>query len=63
MSLLFLAVCLGSLALAIAAFIAHRRLAGEGERAGVTAMLVFVFGWLALILALVTGLFLLSGSA
>ena len=46
--------------LAVAAFAAHRRLAGTGERAGCLSMLAFVVGWLAVVTAVMTGVFLLS---
>jgi cytochrome c oxidase assembly factor CtaG len=45
---------------AVLAFIAHRRLAGSGERPGLVSMIAFVIGWLALLLALITGVFLAS---
>jgi len=45
---------------AAAAFYAHVRLAGEGERPGLISMILFVIGWLAVLLALITGLFLIS---
>jgi len=45
---------------AAAAFSAHGRLAGSGERPGFMSMIAFVIGWLAVLLALITGLFLLS---
>jgi hypothetical protein len=45
---------------AIAAFYAHGRLAGPGERPGLISMLAFVIGWLAILLAIITGLFLAS---
>jgi hypothetical protein len=43
---------------AVLAFIAHRRLAGSGERPGLLSMLAFVIGWLAILLAVITGVFL-----
>jgi hypothetical protein len=46
--------------LAVAAFFAHGRLAGTGERPGCISMVAFVIGWLAVLLALITGLFLVS---
>ena len=55
-----LAVCLVSCAVAIAAFVAHRRLAGTAERAGLLSMLAYVLGVLAVLTALITGGFLLS---
>lgn len=45
---------------AIAAFFAHGRLAGTGERPGCISMIAFVIGWLAVLLAVITGVFLLS---
>lgn len=45
---------------AVAAFIGHGRLAGSGERPGCISMIAFVIGWLAVLLALITGIFLLS---
>jgi hypothetical protein len=45
---------------AVVAFVAHRRLAGTGERPGLVSMIAFVIGWLAVLLALITGLFLVS---
>jgi hypothetical protein len=47
-----------SCAVAVAAFIAHRKLAGSGERPGCISMLAFVVGWLAVLLAVITGIFL-----
>jgi hypothetical protein len=41
-------------------FILHRRLAGAHERAGLWSMLAFVAGWLSVLTAAITGLFLLS---
>jgi len=52
----FTAAC----ALAVAAFVAHRRLAGAGERARCMSMIAFVAGWLAVLTALITGALLLS---
>jgi hypothetical protein len=43
---------------AVAAFWAHGRLAGSGERPGLISMLAFVIGWLAVLLAIITGVFL-----
>jgi len=45
---------------AIAAFYAHGRFAGTGERPGFISMIAFVIGWLAVLLAVITGLFLIS---
>ena len=53
-------MCAAAGGLAVAAFIAHGRLAGPGERAGCISMGAFVIGWLAVLTALVTGFFLLS---
>jgi hypothetical protein len=55
-----LGVFAGSCGLAIAAFVAHRRLAGTGERAGCTSMVAFVAAWIGILTALITGAFLLS---
>jgi hypothetical protein len=49
-----------SCAVAIAGFVAHGRLAGTGERPGLVSMIAFVIGWLAVLLAVITGLFLAS---
>ena len=54
------ATCLGACAVALVAFVAHRRLAGTGEHPGCVAMIAFVIGWLAVLLAAITGLFLLT---
>jgi hypothetical protein len=43
---------------AVLAFLAHRRLAGTAERPGCASMIAFVIGWLAVLLAVITGLFL-----
>jgi hypothetical protein len=51
---------LGACAAAVIAFAAHRRLAGTGERAGCVSMIAFVIGWVAVLLAAITGLFLAS---
>ncbi len=48
----------GSLVLAVASFWAHRAWAGSGERAGFVSMMAFVFGWLCVLTALLTGGFL-----
>ena len=45
-------------AVAVLAFIAHRRLAGTGEWPGCISMIAFVVGWLAVLLAVITGIFL-----
>ena len=45
---------------AVLAFIAHRRLAGSGEHPGLVSMIAFVIGWLAMLLALITGVFLVG---
>jgi hypothetical protein len=50
--------CAGACLLALVAFVAHRRLAGSGDRPGCVSMGAFVVGWLAVLTALVTGLFL-----
>jgi hypothetical protein len=55
-----LAVCVASCVVAIVAFVAHRRLAGTAERAGLASMLAYVLGWLAVLTAIITGGFLLS---
>jgi len=54
------ATFLGASAVAVVAFAGHRRLAGSGERAGCASMVAFVLGWLAVLLAAITGLFLLT---
>jgi hypothetical protein len=54
-----LGVCLGAWVVAVAAYAAHRRLAGPGERPGCASMLAFVAAWLAVLTALITGAFLL----
>jgi len=48
----------GACIVAVLAFMAHGRLAGPGERPGLVSMLAFVVGWLAVLLALITGVFL-----
>jgi hypothetical protein len=53
-------LCGAACVIAGVAFVAHRRLAGTGERAGCTSMLAYVIGWLAVLTALITGGFLLS---
>lgn len=55
-----LLVFLGALATFAAAFWAHSRWAGPGERVGPVSMAAFVVGWLALITAAITGVFLLT---
>jgi hypothetical protein len=55
-----LAVCLGSVVVAVLAFLAHRRLARGRERAGLLSMLAYVVGVVAVLTALITGGFLLS---
>jgi hypothetical protein len=50
----------GACVVAVVAFIAHGRLAGSGERPGLISMLAFVLGWLMVLLALITGIFLAS---
>lgn len=52
--------CIGACVLAVVAFVAHGRLAGSGERPGCVSMVAFVIGWLAVLLAVVTGLFLVG---
>jgi hypothetical protein len=53
-------VCLGSLVVALLAFMAHHRLARGRERAGLLSMLAYVLGVVAVLTALITGGFLLS---
>jgi hypothetical protein len=53
-------LCVAACVTAVAAFVAHGRLAGTGERAGCSSMVAFVIGWLAVLTALITGVFLLS---
>ncbi len=55
-----LAVCLGSVVVAVLGFIAHSRLARGHERAGLLSMLAYVVGVIAVLTALITGGFLLS---
>jgi hypothetical protein len=55
-----LAVCLGSVAVAVLALVAHGRLARGRERAGLLSMLAYVLGVIAVLTALITGGFLLS---
>jgi hypothetical protein len=55
-----LAVCIASIVVAVLALIAHRRLAGTAERAGLLSMLAYVLCVLAVLTALITGGFLLS---
>jgi hypothetical protein len=55
-----ISVCAAACIIAVAAFIAHGRLAGTGERAGCISMVAFVIGWMAALTALITGAFLLS---
>ena len=52
--------CIASSVLTVVGFVAHRRLAGTGEHPGCLSMVAFVIAWLALLLALVTGVFLFS---
>ena len=52
----FLVAC----AVAIAGLVAHRRLAGPAGRPGLVSMLAFVVGWVGVLLAVITGLFLAS---
>ncbi len=42
------------------AFWAHGRLAGESGRPGAASMAAFVVGWLAMLTALLTGIFLIT---
>jgi len=53
--------CVSATLVAIIAFVAHRRLAGLGDRPGCISMMAFVIGWLAALTALITGLFLVAG--
>lgn len=52
--------CVIACLVAVGAFIAHGRLAGPGERPGLLSMVAFVLGWLAVLVALITGAFLIS---
>jgi hypothetical protein len=52
--------CIAASVLAVVGLVGHRRLAGSGEHPGCLSMIAFVVGWLALLLALVTGVFLFS---
>jgi hypothetical protein len=54
------AVCLGSVVVAVLAFKAHARLARGHERAGLLSMLAYVLGVIAVLTALITGGFLLT---
>ncbi len=54
------AVFAGSVVLAIAAVWLHQRLAGDTGRPGAASMVAFVVGWLAVLTALFTGLFLVT---
>jgi hypothetical protein len=49
-----------SAVLTIVSFWLHARLAGTGERVGPLSMAAFVFGWLCVLTALLTGAFLLT---
>ncbi len=49
-----------SCVVAVGGFVAHGRLAGNAERPGLVSMIAFVVGWLAVLLAVITGLFLAS---
>ncbi|MBV9545204.1 MAG: hypothetical protein JOY61_12610 [Chloroflexi bacterium] len=51
----------GAFIVAVVAFVAHARLAGSGERPGCMSMMAFVIGWLAVLTAAITGLFLIAG--
>jgi hypothetical protein len=53
-------LCGAACVTAIVAFLAHGRLAGNGERAGCSSMVAFVIGWLAVLTALIPGAFLVS---
>lgn len=55
------ATFVGACAVWVATLVAHRRLAGAGERPGLLSMLAFVMSWLAGLTALITGLFLVFG--
>jgi hypothetical protein len=52
--------CIVASILAVLGFVAHRRLAGSGQHPGCVSMIAFVVAWLALLLAIVTGGFLLT---
>jgi hypothetical protein len=52
----FLVACV----VAVGGFVAHGRLAGTGERPGLLSMIAFVIGWMGVLLAVITGLFLVS---
>ena len=49
-----------SCAVAVSGFVAHGRLAGTAERPGFVSMMAFVIGWMGVLLAVITGLFLAS---
>ncbi len=53
---MFLVSCV----VAIAGFVAHGRLASTGQRPGLMSMIAYVIGWMAVLLAAITGLFLAS---
>jgi hypothetical protein len=53
-------VFLGACLACVVFFFLHRRLAGPSGRAGLWSMLAFVAGWLSVLTAAITGLFLLS---
>jgi hypothetical protein len=53
------AVFAGAMVATIVSFWLHARLAGTGERVGPVSMAAFVLGWLCVITAVVTGMFLL----
>jgi len=52
-------VFVGSAILTLICFWLHRRLAGSGEWPGPASMAAFVLGWLSVLTALLTGVFLL----
>jgi hypothetical protein len=52
-----------SCVVAVLAYIAHRRFAGTGQRAGCVSMIAFVVVWLAALTALITALFLLGAGS
>lgn len=52
-------VFVGAVVLTVVSFWLHARFAGTGEHVGPFSMAAFVLGWLSVITAVVTGLFLL----
>jgi hypothetical protein len=55
--------CIAASLLAVVGFVAHRRLAGSVGQPGCLSMFAFVLGWLGMLLAVITGIFLLTERA